>query len=180
MLETSRSYFPSSQLTSFSLPSTWINCIRYPKTVCWHSTSVFRQIWKDFKKYMKEKHHGCHGTHWPQLQLIPPPKAKVCWRFIILSLPARGQLRLLECPCGLICLRSTLTLRTKEDVLLFNTHPRILGYVWGVVAQWYRARPQARDRAFDTRLRWMCSDNVLLGKALCSHVQSLDPGVSTW
>ena len=37
---------------------------------------------------------------------------------------------------------------------------------------------QARDRGFDPRLPWMCFDVVLLGKALCSHVHSLDPGVS--
>ena len=38
---------------------------------------------------------------------------------------------------------------------------------------------QARDRGFDPRLCRICSDDVvLLGKALCSHVHSLDPGVS--
>ena len=37
---------------------------------------------------------------------------------------------------------------------------------------------QARDRGFDPRLRWICFDVVLLGKALCSHMHSLDPGVS--
>ena len=37
---------------------------------------------------------------------------------------------------------------------------------------------QARDRGFDTWLRWICSDDGLLGKALCWHVHSLDPGVS--
>ena len=37
---------------------------------------------------------------------------------------------------------------------------------------------QVRDRGFDPRLRWICSDFVLLGKALCLHVHSLDPGVS--
>ena len=36
---------------------------------------------------------------------------------------------------------------------------------------------QARDRGFDPQLRWICSNVVLLGKALCSHVHSLDPGV---
>ena len=36
---------------------------------------------------------------------------------------------------------------------------------------------QARNRGFDPGLRWICSDVVLLGKALCSHVHSLDPGV---
>ena len=37
---------------------------------------------------------------------------------------------------------------------------------------------QARDRRFDRRLCWICCDVVLLGKALCSHMHSLDPGVS--
>ena len=37
---------------------------------------------------------------------------------------------------------------------------------------------QARGRRFDPRLRWICFDVVLLGKVLCSHVHSLDPGVS--
>ena len=37
---------------------------------------------------------------------------------------------------------------------------------------------QARDRGFDPRLHWICSDVVLLGKALCPHVHSHDPGVS--
>ena len=37
---------------------------------------------------------------------------------------------------------------------------------------------QARDRGFNPRLLRICSDVVLLGKALCSHVHSLDPGVS--
>ena len=37
---------------------------------------------------------------------------------------------------------------------------------------------QVRDRRFDPQLRWVCSDVVLLGKALCSHVRCLDPGVS--
>ena len=36
---------------------------------------------------------------------------------------------------------------------------------------------QARDRGFDPQLRWICSDPVLLGKALCTHVHSVDPGV---
>ena len=37
---------------------------------------------------------------------------------------------------------------------------------------------QARDCGFDSRLRWTCSDVVLLGKALCSHdVHPLDPRV---
>ena len=39
---------------------------------------------------------------------------------------------------------------------------------------------QARDHGFDPQLRWICSSVVLLllGKALCSHLHSLDPGVS--
>ena len=36
---------------------------------------------------------------------------------------------------------------------------------------------QARDHGFDPWLRWICSDGVLLGKALRSHMLSLDPGV---
>ena len=37
---------------------------------------------------------------------------------------------------------------------------------------------QARDGGFDPRLVELCSDVVFLGKALCSHVHPLDPGVS--
>ena len=38
---------------------------------------------------------------------------------------------------------------------------------------------QARDRGYDTRLHWVCSNDVaLLDKALCLYVHSLDPGVS--
>ena len=37
---------------------------------------------------------------------------------------------------------------------------------------------QARYRGFDAGLHRICSDVVLLGKALCSHLHSLDPGVS--
>ena len=37
---------------------------------------------------------------------------------------------------------------------------------------------QVRDRGFDPQLHWICSNIVLLGKALCSHVHSLDPGAS--
>ena len=37
---------------------------------------------------------------------------------------------------------------------------------------------QARDSGFNPWLRWVCSDIELQGKALCSHVHSLDPGVS--
>ena len=35
-----------------------------------------------------------------------------------------------------------------------------------------------RDCGFDPQLCWIFSEVVLLGKALCSHVHSLDPGVS--
>ena len=39
---------------------------------------------------------------------------------------------------------------------------------------------QARDRGFDPRLGGIiCSDVVLLGKARCPHVPSLDPEVGT-
>ena len=37
---------------------------------------------------------------------------------------------------------------------------------------------RARGHRFAPRLRRMCSDVVLLGKTRCSHVHSLDPGVS--
>ena len=37
---------------------------------------------------------------------------------------------------------------------------------------------QARGRQFDPRLRWICFDIVLLGKALCWRMHSLDAGVS--
>ena len=37
---------------------------------------------------------------------------------------------------------------------------------------------QPRDCGFHPRLHWICSDIVLLGKALCSHMHSLDPGES--
>ena len=37
---------------------------------------------------------------------------------------------------------------------------------------------QARDGGFDSQLVELFSDVVFLGKALCPHVHSLDPGVS--
>ena len=37
---------------------------------------------------------------------------------------------------------------------------------------------QARDRGFDPGWADLCPHVVLLGKALCSHVHSLDPGVN--
>ena len=37
---------------------------------------------------------------------------------------------------------------------------------------------QASDRGFDPRLCGICSNVVLLGKALCPQVHSLDAGVS--
>ena len=37
---------------------------------------------------------------------------------------------------------------------------------------------QAGDRGFDPQLCWICSDIVFLGKALCSHVPSLNLGGS--
>ena len=37
---------------------------------------------------------------------------------------------------------------------------------------------QARDHGFNPQLQWICSYVVLLGKALCSHMHSLHPGVN--
>ena len=72
----------------------------------------------------------------------------------------------LRCCCGL-----SLELLGKGNVLL-PIH-------WG--ASWLTGSGrdvQVRDRGFDPRLHWICSDDVLLGKALCPHMHSLNPGVS--
>ena len=39
-------------------------------------------------------------------------------------------------------------------------------------------KQEIADCMFNPWLRWICSNVVLLGKALCSHVRSLNPGVS--
>ena len=61
-----------------------------------------------------------------------------------------------------VCLGSVVISRTREASWLSGTVRDL----------------QVRGRRFDPQLCWICFDVVLLGKALCSHVHSPDPGVS--
>ena len=57
-------------------------------------------------------------------------------------------------------------------------HEKRIGSLW---ASWFSGSVcdvQVRDCRFDPRLHRTCSDVMLLGKALCSHMHSLDLGVS--
>ena len=93
----------------------------------------------------------------------PPPYSVVFSRQVTFGCPCDSKSEIRR-PCLL-----SMCAKTLEQYPTVNGSSWLSGSVGDV---------QARDRVFDPRPRWVCSDVVLVGKALCSHVHPLDPGVS--